>query len=357
MVARWAAVAIVAFCAACNDDETPPTGTSGAPLRVVTWNLYLGADFTPLLSATPPSGISIETALGRTYEAVAGTDPRARMEQIAGRIAEVGPEAVALQEVALWRIQANPDGTAAPATEPAFDFLALVVDGLARRGLTYDVAVVADNADVEATAQLSSGVRLDVRFTDRDALLVRRDAPFVVTGTAQAKYTANVVVPTIVGAPIDFNRGWVAADLTPSGGGVPPIRVIDTHLEAVADPIRDAQVAELIAGPIREAPSELVVAGDFNLRPDSVPYRALTTAGLTDVWATVAGGDPGPTCCQAADLRNAESMLTERIDLVFVRGGLTPSTAERLGELPSEKTASGLWPSDHAGVAASVTGR
>jgi len=360
MLGRWTAVAIVAAgFAACDNQSTPPTGTQGASLRVVTWNMYLGADFTPLLSqasSTPP-GFSIEAALGRTFEAVEATDPPMRADTMAARIAEAGsgaPDVIALEEVALWRTQATPDGTATPATDPAFDFLRLVVDGLARRGLTYDVAVVADNADVEATAELTSGVRLDVRFTDRDAILVRRDAPFVVTGTAQGKYTANLVVPTLLGRSIDFRRGWVAADLTPAGGGVSPIRVVDTHLEAVADPIRDAQVAELVAGPVRDAPPELVLAGDLNLRPDAVPYRALTAVGLTDVWATVAGGDPGVTCCQAADLRNPASMLDERIDYVFVRGALTPSTAERLGALESERTPSGLWPSDHAGVEAAL---
>lgn len=357
MLGRWTAVAIVAVCAAaCDNEGTPSTGTQGASLRVVTWNMYLGADFTPLLSqaaATPP-GFSVEAAVGRTFEAVEATDPPMRADTMAARLAEVGPDVIALQEVALWRTQATPDGTATPATEPAFDFLRLVVDALARRGLTYDVAVVSENADIETTAELTSGVRLDVRFTDRDAILVRRDAPFVVTGTAQGKFTANLRVPTIISQTIDFRRGWVAADLTPAGGGVSPIRVVDTHLEAVADPIRDAQVAELVAGPVRDAPAELVLAGDFNLRPDAVPYRALTTVGLTDVWATVAGGDPGVTCCQAGDLRNPTSMLDERIDYVFVRGALTPSAAERLGAVESERTPSGLWPSDHAGVEATL---
>jgi endonuclease/exonuclease/phosphatase family metal-dependent hydrolase len=295
----------------------------------------------------------VETILGTTYETVVASNPPSRIEAMAARIVQSGgADVLALQEVALWRIQAAADGNATPATEAAYDFLALLVDALARRGLEYDVAVVADNADVESTAELANGDRLDVRFTDRDAILVRRGAPFTITGTSQGKFTANLVIPTIIGENIDFRRGWVAVDLTPVLGGGAPVRVLDTHLEAIADPIRDAQVAELVAGPIRDAPTELVAAGDFNLAPTAIGYDALTTVGLNDVWVSGAPGDPGPTCCQAADLRNPMSMLSERIDFVFVRGAIGTASVERFGVLPSERTELGLWPSDHAGVAA-----
>ena len=48
-------------------------------------------------------------------------------------------------------------------------------------------------------------------------------------------------------------------------------------------------------------------------------------------------------------------MLTQRIDVVLVRGGLTAGGAALVGDDKKDRTASGLWPSDHDGVVATVT--
>ena len=87
-----------------------------------------------------------------------------------------------------------------------------------------------------------------------------------------------------------------------------------------------------------------IVLLDFNFAPGSLPYGTFTAAELDD------SADAGPTCCQDPDLRNADSKLDQRIDLVWTRGGFLASGADRLGETPGDKTSSGLWPSDHAGV-------
>jgi exonuclease III len=61
---------------------------------------------------------------------------------------------------------------------------------------------------------------------------------------------------------------------------------------------------------------------------------------------------PGFTCC--TDITSPTSMSGERIDIVFVRGGVTPQAAEIVGVDPAKRTAAGLWPSDHAGVVATL---
>jgi endonuclease/exonuclease/phosphatase (EEP) superfamily protein YafD len=122
--------------------------------------------------------------------------------------------------------------------------------------------------------------------------------------------------------------------------------------------IQLAQAAELVAA-ATNTPPPVIMAADFNANADdpaaasSVTYTALLKAGSADAWAQINPSDPGFTCCQAPDLLNPASELSERIDLVFYRGSLQAEDAALAGNLPGDRTPSGLWPSDRAAVAAS----
>jgi hypothetical protein len=74
------------------------------------------------------------------------------------------------------------------------------------------------------------------------------------------------------------------------------------------------------------------------------------TSRFDDVWSAVGQG-PGLTCCHD-DLTPAIP-YDERIDLVLVRGGISPVSAHVIGDVPA---AAGFpfFPSDHAGVVATV---
>jgi hypothetical protein len=48
-------------------------------------------------------------------------------------------------------------------------------------------------------------------------------------------------------------------------------------------------------------------------------------------------------------------MLDERIDLILVRNTDGSFFTTMVGDKPQDKTPSGLWPSDHAGVFASIS--
>jgi endonuclease/exonuclease/phosphatase family metal-dependent hydrolase len=97
----------------------------------------------------------------------------------------------------------------------------------------------------------------------------------------------------------------------------------------------------------------VIIAGDFNAGPGATTYRLLTDAGLDDAWAQARPGESGPTCCQDDDLRNERSRLSSRIDLIlFDADDFDATAAERVGHGRADRTSTGLWPSDHAGLVA-----
>jgi hypothetical protein len=89
--------------------------------------------------------------------------------------------------------------------------------------------------------------------------------------------------------------------------------------------------------------------------PFPMPYQ------LEDIWDIQFKPplDEGFTCCQNEYVDNLESELHERIDVIFADFGdleekLDKAKFEVLGDQPADATPSGLWPSDHAGVAAKI---
>jgi endonuclease/exonuclease/phosphatase family metal-dependent hydrolase len=111
-----------------------------------------------------------------------------------------------------------------------------------------------------------------------------------------------------------------------------------------------------------EAP-RVILAGDFNNGPANVPlapyfiptaYQQLSGA-FSDTWNLRPGKPQGFTCCQAADLLNDPSSLDERIDIVFALPAPSAVKANVMDAESTDKTLSGLWPSDHASVIAELT--
>jgi hypothetical protein len=93
------------------------------------------------------------------------------------------------------------------------------------------------------------------------------------------------------------------------------------------------------------------VVGDFNSRPNEPTYSVMLAAGFADTAAIT--GEVGATCCQAVDLSNTVSQLTNRFDYVFERNFSSIDAAFLIGDTPFENVRP-LWPSDHAGVVATV---
>jgi len=315
-------------------------------ITVMTQNLYLGTDLNPIFAA--PSLPALFAAVGAGWAQVQANDFPARAQVIADEIASAKPDLVGLQEATLYRTDVPPDGPATPAETVAYDFLNLLVNALDARGLSYEPVSMFSGTDVELPAGLPP--TLDVRFTDRVSLLVRtgkRKHHLKLSNAQSGTYAAKLTIPTVAGT-ITAPRGWVSVDVKTRGE---KFRFITTHLEAFSPLVRNPQAAELLAGP---AATDLpvVAVGDFNSGPggDPTAYGILLAGGLSDSWSD----GPGLTCCHVNDLHNPNPTLTKRVDLVLTRGGFKTLSADVVGEDLADRTVSGLWPSDHAGVVAKL---
>jgi len=195
-----------------------------------------------------------------------------------------------------------------------------------------------------------------VRHTDREVILARADlktSDLKLSNVQAGHFATNCVIATRIG-PITIKRGWVSADVKIRGR---QFRFVSTHLDGdCADPsIQTAQARELLEGPgATDLP--LVFVGDFNseaVEASTSAYGALRTAGFTDTWSEAGVGE-GFTCCEDPFLLGPASLLSRRIDLVLFRGDFHTVEVEGVGTDPTARTPSGLWPSDHAGVAATL---
>ena len=322
--------------------------TASSPiLSVMTQNLYTGIDVMPMVNSTASDLPSVAAAV---YQQVIATDFTARVEVIAEAMARHSPHVLALQESALWCMRTpsslSDGGGWRAATEPKWNYTALLIDALWQRGVHYREAGRMVSANTQAPVRVD-GTLTDLRFIDHTTMLVREDNAFRVVGVSAERFAAHMTVP-ITGDLVKRYRGYVAIDALLSGE---PVRIVDTHLEPLADSLQVAQSEELLAGPAAHD-GRIVVAGDFNSSADgqgTPTYGKMRAAGFGDVWASVGQGE-GFTCCQDTGLANAESALSDRRDFVFFRGGLKPLSADLILDNGAARTTAGIWASDHAGL-------
>ncbi len=342
-----------------TDDWLGP-GESEASITVMTRNVYIGTNVDKVIAASTLDEIPLLVA--EAYLTLLATDFRERAEALAGEIAATEPHLVGLQEISTIRRQSQGDafgGGTSAAQYVLFDYLEILLDALRSRGLEYRVAAVVQNADVEVP-MLTGFDPLsfdDIRFTDFDVTLARGDV--AISNVLARNYAAKLTVPVGDGFAFEILRGFTAVDATV---GRNTYRFVNTHLEPEVLAVRQAQAAELIDA-LRNEPLPVIVVGDLNTpAPDGVTYNMFLDALYVDVWTrrVNAEDDPGYTANHADDLRNETVTLHKRIDFILARNepGSAPWAildsvfAIVVGDELQDRTPSGLWPSDHAGLVA-----
>jgi len=321
----------------------------------MSYNLYQGSELTQALTA--PSLAALPKAVSAIEAEVAATDIPGRAEAWAKEVAHARPDVLALQEASLWRIQTpgtTLSGHQTPATTVLYDFIGSLIHDLAARGLHYTVVGAVNGLNIQGPDTTGN----DLRLTDRVALLARADerpGQLRWSNVQSADYHTNPVLN--VGGPsgltVTVFNGWVSADFTKRGE---TFRVITTHLDGFVPAIGDAQARELINGPANTTLPE-VVMGDLNSPADgsgSPARNDFLAAGFQDTWTATHGSAAGFTAQPKVDLKAPAFGPTQRIDYVLTRGGFSADGMRVEGTNPGDKTASGLWPSDHAAIVAKL---
>jgi endonuclease/exonuclease/phosphatase family metal-dependent hydrolase len=292
-------------------------------------------------------------ATGDLWQHVVDTDFPARAAAIAKEVDAARPDLIGLQEATIWRTGSLLD--LGDASHVEYDFTRILVSALADRGLTYRAVAKSTNADLAFPASVDGDFKT-LRMTDQDVILarVKRGARYSVIDTDHGNYEANFNLNIPVIGDQAFTRGWAAVDVRAGKRGR-PFRFVTTHLDAFDSSVRDAQAQELLEGPASSLKVPVIVAGDFNATPGSTPFNDMADANFYDAWTWTNGSAPGLTGTQSDSLDNRTSQLSARIDAIFFRGKRMGATAaDTLGDTPADKTSSGLWPSDHAGVVTTI---
>jgi endonuclease/exonuclease/phosphatase family metal-dependent hydrolase len=366
-----------------------------AEIDVMTQNQYLGADLTPVVDAAtaePFDPAVFSQAVVQALTEIAATRPAERARALAAEIAQRKPDVVGLQEAFKFACSPYPGfptqpgmGCDDPSIRAAF-MDKLQSTEMALRGRYYMAGKVT-NLNVTALPFMINGYPAVLTVADRDAILVRTGlsataVDFVALGACAKPSDQGCNYQTAVPpfntplGPIAVERGFLAVDVVV---GDRAYRVFNTHLEQrLLSPTLPAtrmlqvgQAAELVTIALGtwDGQRSLIVVGDINSAPEDVieapyppaptPYQLFAGYGFTDAWTMRPNPGPGLTCCEAEDLTNRDSALYERIDIIFsFEKPQRVLNMKVLGATMGEKTRppgnGGLWPADHAAVAAKL---
>jgi hypothetical protein len=389
-------------------------------IDVMTQNQYLGADLNPVINADPDdfNDKVIETLEQVAFNDIESR-AHALAALIAARLpALVGLQEVFYYECRDLGLPTPGEGCDNPRIRNAFprDHLGLTLAALDALGESYvavaevvnfnTLGVIVPPVPLPGIPFVIDGYPALVNFFDRDVILVRgdlaggaspvdfkefQDPPWNICLKDSADgCNYSIVAQAELQPPggedpilLNIERGFVGVDVTVEGKDY---RFINTHLEVqrpsadlLSPFIQAAQSAELIGVLAATTPPDksLIVVGDINSSPDDPfiplppgtlpppfdegiipPYLQFLGSGYTDAWDFVKpANEPGFSCCQLSDLSNPQSILDERIDVIFaIELKKNVKNVHVLGAEIQDKTLPGprLWPSDHGSVAAEL---
>jgi endonuclease/exonuclease/phosphatase family metal-dependent hydrolase len=328
------------------EDRLVPSASSLRPVEhhgkvtVMTYNLNNGSDLIPLFTVHSPQ--DIPGAVSQVLAEVTTSNIPARAVALAHVIEDAHPDLVGVQEASVWSV----NGVA------RYDVLGDLMQALAHDGAHYRVA-----STVNAFGgQLPDAQGEIVGLQDQNAILVRTDLPrseFQVANVQTGFYTARFSLPLPgLPQPIPALDSWQSVDVTMRGER---FRFFNTHLDSDSPTVNEAQSIEL-GVKVATSPLPVILVGDFNASAEgagSPTYHDLLGGGLQDAWTARHPHNPGLTW-GATPPSDPHLDLVQRIDWVLFHGDFEVESSHLVGGNPSDRTSSGLWPSDHLGVVATL---
>ncbi len=360
----------------------PAAARAAAPVvdaKVMTRNVYLGADLTPAIEAANSN--EFVRANGQIIRDVIRNNFPVRAKGLANEILGKKPDVVGLQEVALWRRGPLDPGapfscTGGPDDNPPFgcdfnasivryDFLKDLMTQLNKNGRMYRVVVSQPEFDFEAPTD-ANGVPGDGdspanedgeendRLTMRDVILARVGAGVATTNVRKGHFR-TLFEPVVAGlVTVHVLRGWTAANVSVRGGHI--FRFVNTHLEAFGDPtIRRDQARELVTGAGPAVTSlPVVLLGDLNSDDDTVQGGDRLAYNLLKNYGFRNRSTANPlSCCLDSSIitQNGGGSIADfdhQVDHVLTNAPnfITLVNSSVTGRVP----VNGFWDSDHAGV-------
>ena len=248
LTAAVAAAALVlagGVSAAASPNGPGPRTPSSVVVEVQTYNMYFGANLTPLFT---PGANPIDAATAIWNEMQASKIPE-RAQAVAELIAEEAPDLVGLQEVSTWRSAPatfTPPQTFTPGQfETDYDALDLLMADLAELGTPYEMVVANTNFSNEpgpgsvGPLPVITGPGPDFRlvtFTDRDVILAKKSSLSrgrMQVGDVQSDTFMAKLVVNVAGSPVSVPRGWSSANINVRGR---TFTFMNTHFEAYGLP-------------------------------------------------------------------------------------------------------------------------
>lgn len=345
----------------------PVTKADGEVVRVMTRNIFLGADLGPAFRS--PGIADFIAANGEILRQVAATNMPVRSRGLAKEIHEAKPDIIGLQEGALWRtgpVNADAALNQQPVATTVYqDFVKLLLKRLNAHGKTYKLAYLTQEFDFEAPADVDGnpdtgplfGADENGRLTMRDAILIRRGQGIQVKGQKGNSFSdANLYKVKVAGiTEVQVLRGWQSIKVKVRNS--PWFRFTNVHLEAfdsreLRPSIRARQAQELV-DKTKTTSVPGVTVGDFNSDyPGLVPgdeqaYLVMKRNG----YHSVGTRDPLSCCIEGSyNLKDGGSKkdFDHRVDQIFTP---TPDRVKRLDAwVTGRNKHNDYWDSDHAGV-------
>jgi endonuclease/exonuclease/phosphatase family metal-dependent hydrolase len=355
------------------------------PIKVMSRNLYLGADVGVALKKIP----NMPAAAQFMWDQVQKTDFSQRKLILADEIRSESPDVIGVQEATIWYCKANAwsgkievfNFTNELLAELKGEYVIAEKDGIQANNPGYSIGPIpylTTVNDPKTFKRLFGKDSADCGFQIGDVLLIKKSLSQYVNQVGNSEFKdVYKVVPTLM----EIYRGYTWADITVQGTNV---RFVTTHLESLWDPNKipkAADQARQLVKDLSRTKSPIVVIGDFNSDPrdprpsrsqnpgdqptvsDTCPageivcnaYKVMKDAGFIDSGpdasepSTYSWGmsalltGPNPLRAKAARKMGNKYGFTDRLDYIFVKNGIKVLTSKMIGQIPPYGT-------DHAGV-------